>query len=78
MEDEYGVMDDSGLTYIADSFQLETGHVMKDVQLRYRTWGKLNDTKDNVLVVCHALTGNAALDTWWGSFLGEGYPFDTQ
>ena len=26
MEDEYGVMDDSGLTYIADSFQLETGH----------------------------------------------------
>jgi hypothetical protein len=30
------------------------------VPIRYRTWGSLNETKDNVLVICHALTGNGA------------------
>ena len=39
--------------------------------------GEMNEEKDNVLVVCHALTGNAALDDWWSSFLGDGLPFDT-
>ncbi len=50
---------------------------MKDVEVRYNTFGKLNEAKDNVLVVCHALTGNARLDTWWSSILGPGKAFDT-
>jgi len=27
--------------------------------------------------VCHALTGNARLDEWWGEILGPGQAFDT-
>ena len=77
MEDEYGDMDSSGKTFVAEKFRLESGTVMRDVQLRYRTWGTLNEARDNCLVVCHALTGNAALNDWWGSFLGDGLPFDT-
>ena len=77
MEDEYGDMDDSGLTYTIDALELECGETLIQPQLRYRSWGTLNEAKDNAIVVCHALTGNAALDDWWGSFLGEGLPFDT-
>lgn len=40
-------------------------------QVRYKTWGQLNAAKDNVMVVCHALSGNASLDSWWGGLLGE-------
>jgi homoserine O-acetyltransferase/O-succinyltransferase len=78
MEDEYGDMNDSGLTYTTDELKLECGEKLIQPQLRYRSWGKLNEAKDNVIVVCHALTGNAALDDWWGSFLGKGLPFDTE
>jgi homoserine O-acetyltransferase len=77
MEDEYGEMDDSGKTFHLPRFTTESGATLRDVQLRYRTWGKMNAARDNVLVVCHALTGNAALDDWWSSFLGPGLPFDT-
>ena len=50
---------------------------MRNVEVRYNTFGHLNEKKDNVLVVCHALTGNARLDTWWDSILGPGKAFDT-
>jgi pimeloyl-ACP methyl ester carboxylesterase len=51
--------------------------LLPEAQLRYRTYGKLNDSKDNVLVVCHALTGNASLHAWWGGLLGNNKAFDT-
>jgi homoserine acetyltransferase len=40
-------------------------------QARYNTYGELNAAKDNLLIVCHALTGNSRLDQWWGTMLGE-------
>jgi len=70
-------MDSSGETYLSKNFQLENGVILPEVQVRYSTFGKLNDTYDNILVVCHALTGNSRLDTWWGSMLGPGLTFDT-
>lgn len=51
--------------------------VLKEVMVRYNTFGQLNKNRDNVLVVCHALTGNARLDSWWSSILGPNKPFDT-
>jgi len=30
-----------------------------------------------VIVICHALTGNASLEAWWGELLGSGKAFDT-
>lgn len=49
----------------------------KQVPVSYKTWGTLNADGSNALFVCHALTGNASLDVWWGSLLGPGRPFDT-
>ena len=60
LRDEYtaNFEDDGGETFVLDKFQLESGRLMHRVPIRFKTWGKLNGTRDNVLVVCHALTGN--------------------
>ena len=78
MDDEYGEMTADGHTYVfPGSFLLENGEELPNAQLRYMTYGKLNKKRDNVLVVCHALTGNASLHSWWGDLLGPGLAFDT-
>jgi homoserine O-acetyltransferase len=77
MKDDYGEMDSSGKTFIAIDFVLESGHILPEAHARYNTFGELNEAKDNLLVVCHALTGNSRLDQWWGDMLGPGKPFDT-
>lgn len=57
-------------------FQLESGETLIDVQVAYRTWGKLNVTRDNAVLVCHALTGWADVDSWWSPLLGNGQTLD--
>uniref|UniRef100_A0A7S3V5A9 AB hydrolase-1 domain-containing protein n=1 Tax=Chaetoceros debilis TaxID=122233 RepID=A0A7S3V5A9_9STRA len=78
MDDEYGEMTADGHTYVyPQSFKLENGQELPHAQIRYMTYGTLNESRDNVLVVCHALTGNASLHSWWGDLLGPGLAFDT-
>jgi homoserine O-acetyltransferase len=57
-------------------FVLESGTVLTDIQVGYKTWGRLNFTCDNVLVICHALTGSADVEDWWGPLLGLDRAFD--
>jgi homoserine O-acetyltransferase len=45
-------------------FELEDGTIMHDVQVAYKTWGRLNDRRDNCMVICHALTGSADVEDW--------------
>lgn len=77
MKDEYGIMDSAGRTFTVHNFRLESGAILPVAELRYQTYGRLNEARTNVLVVCHALTGNASLHTWWGDLLGPGCAFDT-
>jgi len=60
------------------SFLLDSGDRLRDVEIAYRTWGTLAPGRDNAVVVCHALTGSADVDRWWGSLLGSDRALDPE
>ena len=51
--------------HIVPSFTLECGRTLREVPVAYKTWGKLNENKDNVMIICHAFTGSADVEDWW-------------
>lgn len=60
------------------SFQLELGGVLPSLNVAYHSYGTLNEQADNVIWVCHALTANSELASWWPGMLGKGKLFDTE
>ena len=77
MEDEYGALDTSGETWSPADLALECGRTLARPRVRYRTYGALDGARGNCVVVCHALTGNADVGSWWGELVGPGRPVDT-
>ncbi|SCU99115.1 LAME_0G01882g1_1 [Lachancea meyersii CBS 8951] len=57
--------------------ELESGVTIHNFPIAYKTWGQINERGDNVLVVCHALTGSSDVADWWGPLLGPDLAFDT-
>lgn len=62
--------------YYNQPFLLESGGFLPELNICYSTYGQLNQSKNNVIWVCHALTGNANVLEWWGSIFGENKLFD--
>ena len=52
-------------------FTTESGYTFPEVQVRYKTWGKLNKTASNAVLICHALTGNSDADEWFPGLFGK-------
>ncbi|KDQ20434.1 hypothetical protein BOTBODRAFT_306993 [Botryobasidium botryosum FD-172 SS1] len=61
---------------VIPEFELESGVVLKQVPVAYKTWGRLNEKRDNVMVICHAFTGSSDVVDWWGPLMGPGKVFD--
>jgi homoserine O-acetyltransferase len=51
---------------------LECGRSLSGVTLHYAVYGRLNATKDNAVLVCHALTGSALVGSWWPEIFAPG------
>ena len=68
-------------------FRLENGQKFGPITLVYETYGRLTPKRDNAILICHALTGNAHVagklagekksTGWWDPVVGPGKPFDT-
>jgi len=57
-------------------FALESGPELPEASLHYAVYGKLNEARDNAILVCHALTGSARVADWWPELFRDGHPLD--
>jgi len=75
------------VTLPGDGLPLEAGGRLARVDVAYETWGTLDPSASNAVLVLHALTGDshAAADPgdpgagpgWWEAMIGPGAPVDT-
>lgn len=71
-----------------EPLRLKCGKTLGPIDVAYETYGQLNDARDNAVLICHALSGNAHVagynspdetkPGWWDEMVGPGKPIDTQ
>jgi len=89
----WGVGDDIGGRRFArvvgaEGLDLEAGGHLGPVEIAYETWGELDSTAGNAVLVLHALTGDSHArgptgpghpsPGWWPDIIGPGAPIDTE
>ena len=57
-------------------FELECGEVLPGITIAYHVYGKLNQDRSNAVWICHALTANSDVASWWPGVVGEGATID--
>jgi homoserine O-acetyltransferase len=71
-----------------EPLRLKSGALLDDYQLAYETYGELNSSRSNAVLVCHALNashhvagfyGDQPTNVgWWDNMIGPGKPVDTR
>jgi homoserine O-acetyltransferase/O-succinyltransferase len=59
-------------------FPLESGDTLPELNITYSTYGRLNEGKDNVVWICHALTANSDVAEWWPGVVGPEHVIDPE
>ncbi|MDP1672590.1 MAG: homoserine O-acetyltransferase [Burkholderiales bacterium] len=69
-----------------DPLKLRGGSVLREYELVYETYGRLNAGRSNAVLVCHALNASHHVagyyedsdnTGWWDNMIGPGKPLDT-
>lgn len=78
---------DMHLDFGEAGFALENGETLPELDIRYETYGELDETKANVVWICSPLTADAHVagfytkddkkPGWWDALIGSGKPIDT-
>lgn len=55
-----------------EHLQLDCGRVLAGATLHYAVYGRLNEARDNAVLVCHALSGSALVGSWWPEVFAPG------
>jgi homoserine O-acetyltransferase len=94
MKDQIKVIDDLKTAdtiykkfFIDEPFHFESGKSIPSVSVAYETYGKLNESCTNAILICHALTGDSHASSynspegregWWDGLIGKGKAFDPE
>jgi homoserine O-acetyltransferase len=67
------------------ALRLDSGAKLSPLEVAYKTYGRLNESRSNAILVCHALTGDQHAGSvnpvtgrpgWWDRVIGPGLPLD--
>ena len=77
----------TAVAHFDEPFYLESGRILESYDLMYETYGELNESKSNAVIVFHALTGShhaagqyegESKVGWWDPLIGDGKIVNTK
>ena len=91
MNYKFNIIDDKSLEckiveFSNANFKLDSDYILNNFKIAFKSFGTLNKKKNNVILVCHALTGDqfaaeinpiTKKEGWWSNALGPGKAIDT-
>ena len=79
-------LDCSIAQFLNTKCELDSGLILKNFNIAFKTYGILNNKKNNAILICHALTGDQYVsginpitqkEGWWARMVGPNKPIDT-
>ena len=91
MNYKFNILDDKTLEckiveFSNANFKLDSDYILNNFKIAFKSFGTLNKKKNNVILVCHALTGDQYVtgynpvtkrEGWWSRMVGPDKPIDT-